>query len=151
MTTSVLTLPPGALPPAAYGSLQGVNVTPMVYGTWNIKASLPAATLGDIIETPVLDLNQLAPNTNRIVAQKSQTNAGMDTLKLLESADGTNWFTSPLYNGGTAGGSAVASPNVSELALVGLPSLRYIKAQLTLAAAVSTQSALTLAISLMRF
>lgn len=151
MATITLTLPRGANPPDTWGSLQGVNVTPMIYADWNLKALASSAAISDVIETPVIDMNAVAPNTNRLALQKLQTTAAADTMKLLVSADGTNWYTAPLYNGGTGGGIAVANPSVAELALVGLPTMRYVKGQLALAAAMSSQTASRLAISFMRF
>lgn len=147
MATTVLTVAQAS----SMDSLKGVNVDPMTYFDWNIKALVPAAAAADLIETPVIDLNAVSPKCNRLVFQKLMATAAADTLKILVSADGTNWFTAPLYNGGVGGGTAVGNASGSELALVALPAFRYVKGQLTLAAAMSGQASARIGLSLMRF
>ena len=132
-------------------ALRGVGVDPVIFYDWDIKTLFGSAVAGDVIETPVFDLNAMAPKCNRLVSQKLMAAAAADTLKLLVSANGTNWYTAPLYNGGTGGGTAVANANATEVALTGLPSFRYVKAQLTLAGALSAQTAARLGLSFMRF
>lgn len=131
-------------------AITGINVDPTVSYSWDLKALFPAAAAADVIESPAFDLKAMAPKTNRLVAEKQMSSAGTDTLKLLVSNDGTTWFTAPVFNGGTGGGLAVANPNATEVTLAGLPSMRYVKAQLTLANAMSALTAASLALSFLR-
>lgn len=137
-------------PTALKDSLRGVNVEPAVFYTWDMKALQPAALSADIIETPVIDLNAVNPYCNRLVVHKKMTVAAADSVRLFVSPDGINWYLAGLYNGGTTGGTAIAAPALNEVALVALPSMRYVKAQITLAAAISTQTVAGLVLSLMR-
>ncbi len=131
-------------------ALTGVNVDPMVSYQWDLKSLFPTAASADAIESPAFDLKAMAPKCNRLLTQKQMSTAGADTLKLLVSADGTNWYTAPIFNGGTAGGTAIANPVAAEVSLTGLPTMRFAKVQLTLAAAMSTLTAASLILSFMR-
>jgi hypothetical protein len=132
-------------------AIRGVGVDPVIMYDWNLKSLFPAAVAGDVIETPAFDLNAMAPKCNRLTAQKLMAVTSADTLRLMVSADGANWYTSPLYNGGTGGGVAVTNPNTTDVALAGLAaSLRFAKAQLTLAGPMSAQSASRLGLTFMR-
>lgn len=147
MATTVLTL----AQLSTFGALKGVNVDPATYYDWSIKSSVPAALTGDVIETPVFDLNAINPKCNRLVLQKSLSANSADLFRLQISADGVNWFTAPLYNGAPSASIAVGNQNTNELALVGLPAMRYVKGQLTLATDMSVLTAARISISFMRY
>lgn len=131
-------------------AITGVNVDPSVFYSWDLKALFPSAAAGDVIESPALNLNAVSPKCNRLVIHKLQTVAGTDLLKILVSPNGTEWYVAPLYNGGVSGGTASSAVSANELAMTGLPTMIYVKAQLTLAGAMSTQTVSKLALSLMR-
>lgn len=135
----------------AKGSLTGVNVDPMVYFDWDIKALASGAALSDIIETPAIDLVATAPKCNRVVFQKSLNVASTDTVVLLGSDDGVYFYQLPLFNGGTGGGTAVSAVSAAEVGLVGLPSMRYVKGRITLGTAMSGLTVARMAIGMMRF
>lgn len=135
-------------------ALVGVNTDPVTFYDWDVKSlSLTSsAAANDYIYTPSFDLNAINPKSNRIVFQKICNSASADVMSIQVSADGTNWFTAPLYNGGTAGGTAAASANIAELALTGLPSMRYARGVIQLITnAMSARTSMRLAMSFMRF
>lgn len=133
------------------GSLTGVNVDSMVYFDWDVKSLASGVLAAEWIETPSVDLNALAPKCNRIVLQKSLNAASADTMTLLVSPNGTNWYHAPLFNGGTGGGNANGAPNAAEVSIVGLPTMRYVKGRVALATAMSSLTSARIALSLMRF
>lgn len=134
------------------GSLVGVNVDPMVWFDWDLKALAASAAAGDVLVSPTIDLNATAPKTNRVVGAKACDIAAPDTIGLYMSADGTNWYQMPLFNGGTGGGGAISSVSVADLSLHGIPGMRYIRAQITLGTtAMSGRTRLRFGLSLMRF
>jgi hypothetical protein len=133
-------------------ALRGVNVDPMTYFDWNVKAQFPGAIAGDIIQTPVIDLLAVNPLCNRLVFHKQIVGAASnDNIKVLVSADNVNWFQAPLFNGGTGGAVANVTISATEAAVTALPSLRYVRCQLTLATAVTGMTQLNTALALMRF
>lgn len=133
-------------------ALKGIDVTPMTYYDWNVKAQYPSAIAGDVIETPVIDLLKVNPNCNRLVFHKQLAGlASNDNIKVLVSADLTNWYLAPLFNGGTGGAVASVTTAATEAAVTALPSLRYVKCQVALANPVSSFTAFNAALALMRF
>ncbi|UCV01872.1 hypothetical protein [Dechloromonas denitrificans] len=126
----------------------GADIVP--FYSWDLKALFSAAAVADVIESPVFDLNVVSPKCDRLVAQKLVNTPAADTLKILVSPNGTLWYSAPLFNGGSVGGIASTNTSAAEVALTGLPSMRYVKAQLTLASAMSAQTAASLALSFMR-
>ena len=140
-----------AAPPV---TLVGVNVTPMTSYDYDVKTNsvTSAAAALDFIFTPVYDLNQVNPNTNRVNFQKITNAASADVMTIQMSNDGTNWYTAPLYNGGTAGGTATSAAAVAELSLVGLPAMRYIRGSIQLITnAMSARTSMRLAMSFLRY
>ena len=131
-------------------AIRGINVDPVVFYSWDIKSLFPSAAAGDVIETPVFDLNAVAPNTNRLITQKQVATASADTLKLMVSADGITWYTAPLYYGTPSASIAVSNTNGTDVSLTRLPTLRFVKAQLTLATAISSQASARLGLTLSR-
>lgn len=135
---------------STWDALRGVNVEPMVFADWDIKALASGAAIADVIESPVIDLNATAPGTNLLVVHKQMAVAAADSVQLLVSPNGIQWYPAALFNGGTTGGLATSTANAADVAIVGLPSMRFVKARIALAAAMSGQASARLALSLMR-
>lgn len=139
-----------ALNPVA---VTGVNADPQISYDWNIKTDVLTATaaIADVIYTPTLDLIQANPKCNRVAFQKIGNIVSPDVLAIQTSVDGTNWYTAPIYNGGVAGGTATSAVSIAELALVGLPSMRYVRGAITLAGtAMAGRTTQRIAVALLR-
>jgi hypothetical protein len=78
------------------------------------------------------------------------TQVNLEVVESAISPDGATWLQAPLFNGGTTGGAAISLAAVSELTLVALSSMRYIKGRLALAGAMSAQTVAWLGLSPMR-
>lgn len=119
---------------------------------YDIVTVQSGGAIGDVIQTPAYDLNQVNPNTNRVNLQKLSAVAAADTLSIQMSNDKTNWYTCPLYNGGTGGGIATTATSATELSLVGLPAMRYIRGVITVAGtALSGRGSIRLNLAFLRY
>ena len=138
---------------SARGSLTGVNVDPMLYMDWNLKTNAVTSTAAaaSVLYTPVIDMNAVAPKCNRVVIHKLLNVASADTVTVQVSPDGTNWYTAPIYNGGTGSGLATLATSLAELTIAALPSMRYVRGVITIATAMTTLTTARLALSFMRF
>lgn len=135
-------------------TLVGVNVTPMTSYDYDVKNNsvTSAAAANDIIFTPIYDLNQVNPNTNRVNFQKITNAASADVMTIQMSNDGVNWYTAPLYNGGTGGGIATSATSAAELSLVGLPAMRYIRGAVQLITnAMAARTSMRISMSFLRY
>ncbi|MDE3021852.1 MAG: hypothetical protein KGI54_08335 [Pseudomonadota bacterium] len=135
-------------------ALTGVNVIPVISYDWDVKNSstTSAAVASDFIRTPTFDLNQVNPNCNRVSFQKLVSIASADVMAIQMSADGTNWYTAPLFTGFQhAGDTAASSTSVAELSLAALPAMRYIRGSVQLTTYdMSARTSMRLAMSFLR-